>query len=221
MRKLTVRIQTIHLWTSLYDFLVLTAGGNVTADDPGSSSIVQGTSFASPTIYVSHQQPEPTSGAHVPSSTSGVQSPARTDVHIKARPQTKSTSGPGIIDVAWAWALKIAKVQLGDSFPLELTNLTPQPAGDNIRAVIEALNTLQKDEKKKRWSYIWRGREVIIAERLGKILKTVEPYSKVVDTAIQVNPQVAALVWAGVWAIMRVGTNLLYELIETMLILLW
>ena len=41
-------------------------------------------------------------------------------------------------------------------------------------------------------------------ERLGKILRSVEKYSKVVDTAIQTSPQVSALVWAGVWAIMRV-----------------
>ena len=120
--------------------------------------------------------------------------------------------------MAWAAALKIAKTKLGDSFPLELTNLTPD---DNIRSVIEALNTLQKDEKKKRWSYTWRGREVVIVERLGRILKIVEPYSKVVNTAIQANPQVAALVWAGVWAIMWVGIDLLCQLTETMLILLW
>lgn len=168
---------------------MLTAGANLTAGDPGSpsSSVVQGTSSASPGIPTIHV------------------SQAKTDVHTKVQPETKSTSGPDIIDVAWAAALKIAKTKLGDSFPLELTNLTP---GDNIRSVIEVLNTLQKDEKKKRWSYTWRGRKVVIVERLGRILKIVEPYSKVVDTAIQANPQVAALVWAGVWAIMRVGINL-------------
>ena len=191
---------------------MLTAGGNVPAGDHGSSSssIVKGTSFASPgipTIHAPHSQSKPISSVHVPPSTSRVQSLAKTDVHTKVQPGTKSTSGPDIIGVAWAGALKIAKTKLGDSFPLELTNLTP---GDNIRAIIEALNTLQKDEKKKRWSYTWRGREVVIVERLGRILKIVEPYSKVVDIAIQANPQVAALVWASVWTIMRVGINLLY-----------
>ena len=202
---------------------VRTAGANVTAGDPGppSSSIVQGTSFSSPgipTIHVSHSQPRPISSVHVPSSASRVQSLAKTDVHTKVQPETKSTSGPDIIDVAWAAALKIAKDKLGGSFPLELTNRTP---GDNIRSVIEALKTLQKDEKKKRWSYTWRGRQVMIVERLGRILKIVEPYSKGVNTAIQANPHVAALVWAGVWAIMRVGIDLLCQLTETMLILLW
>ena len=56
----------------------------------------------------------------------------------------------------------------------------------------------------KRWSYTWRGKKVIVVERLGKILKSVEKYSKVVDIAVQSNPQVTALVWAAVWAIMRV-----------------
>ena len=46
-------------------------------------------------------------------------------------------------------------------------------------------------------------------ERLGKILKVVEKYSKVVDIAVQCNPQVSALVWAGVWAIMRVRRYIL------------
>ena len=39
---------------------------------------------------------------------------------------------------------------------------------------------------------------------IGKILKRVEKYSKVVDTAVQSNPQVSALVWAGIRAIMQV-----------------
>ena len=47
--------------------------------------------------------------------------------------------------------------------------------------------------------------EVIVVERLGKILKWVDNYSKVVDCAIQANPQMAALLWAGVWGIMRVS----------------
>ncbi|RPB18346.1 hypothetical protein L211DRAFT_797364, partial [Terfezia boudieri ATCC MYA-4762] len=40
-----------------------------------------------------------------------------------------------------------------------------------------------------------------------KILKNVGQYTTVVDTAIQSNPQVSALVWAGVRAIMQVALN--------------
>ena len=108
--------------------------------------------------------------------------------------------------VVWAKALQITKKKLGDNSlpPLDLTNITSQSAEENIRAVVRALNISQEDKKKKRWSYTWRGREVIVVERLGKILRSVEKYSKVVDTAIQTSPQVSALVWAGVSAIMRV-----------------
>ena len=107
--------------------------------------------------------------------------------------------------MVWAEALKIAKKKLNNNnLPLDLTNLTSESATENIEAVIKALHTLQEDDKKKRWSYTWRGKKVIVMERLGKILKCVEKYSKVVDTAIQSSPEVSALVWAGVWGIMRV-----------------
>ena len=108
--------------------------------------------------------------------------------------------------VVWAKTLEIANKKLSENNlpPLDLSNLTSQSAEENIEAVVEALNTLHQDHKKKKWSYTWRGKEVIIVERLGKILKIVDKYSKVVDTAVQSNPEVSALVWAGVWAIMRV-----------------
>ena len=93
-------------------------------------------------------------------------------------------------------------------------SLTSQLPGGNIRAVIEALDTLQKAEKDKRLHYSWNGKKVVIVERLGKFLKTAEPYSKTVDKAIQSNP-VAALVWAGIWTIMRVCINLLIGAIYT------
>ena len=108
--------------------------------------------------------------------------------------------------MVWAKVLEITKKKLNDNNlpPLNLTNLTSQSAKENIEAIIKALDTLQKDNKIKRWSYSWRGKKVIIVERLGKILKSAEKYSKVVDTAIQINPQMSALVWAGIWAIMQV-----------------
>ena len=44
-------------------------------------------------------------------------------------------------------------------------------------------------------------------ERLGEILRSVEKYSSIVDTAIQTNPLVSALVWAGIKGIMLVTLN--------------
>ena len=69
---------------------------------------------------------------------------------------------------------------------------------ENIQAVVKALETLEKDNKNKGWS------RILCGEGFGKILKCVAKYTKVVDTAIQSNPQVSALVWAGIQAIMQV-----------------
>ena len=75
-----------------------------------------------------------------------------------------------------------------------------------MKDVVNALIMSQEDDMKKRWNYTWRGKKIIVVKRLGKILKNVEKYTKVVDIAIQSNPQVSALVWAGIWAILRVCT---------------
>ena len=141
-------------------------------------------------------------------STSQVQDLAQSDVHSEV-------PGP---DLVWAETMKIAQEELTKNhLPLDLTHLTSRSAGENIKAVIEALDTLQKDEKKKRWRYQWRGKEVVFVEALGKILKTVEPYSAAMNTALK--PQVMAAVWAGVWVTMRVRINLLFQLTELRLIL--
>ncbi|KAF8436100.1 hypothetical protein BGX38DRAFT_1262515, partial [Terfezia claveryi] len=126
---------------------------------------------------------------------------------------TVSVSAP-IVQIShssevWTKALELAEKKLKDSNlpPLNLTNLTSQSAEENIQAVVKALNAVLEDDRKKRWSYTWRGKEVVVVERLGKILKNVEQYTKVVDIAIQSNPQVSALVWAGVRGIMQVALN--------------
>ena len=214
----------------LPNLLSPTAGVNVTAVPSGghgspSSSNVQGPSFASvcmPTIRVSHSQsgsitgaaPPSTCVSNIPTSTSQIQTLVKTDVHTVC-PQTKPTPAPGVAEpspyssVVWAKALDIAKKTLCDNNlpPLDIINLTSQSAEENIEAVVNALNTLQQDEKRKRWKYTWRGKEVIIVENLGKILRCVEKYSRVVDTTLQGSPQVSTLVWAGVRAIMQVRTQ--------------
>ena len=132
---------------------------------------------------------------------------ATAGVRTKAPPLTKS--GP-VIGADWAEALKIAEKKLGDTnLLLDFRDLTSQLAEENIGAVIKVLTTLQEDDKEKRWIYSWRGKKVIVVERLGKILKSVEKYSKIVDTVVQSNPQVSALVWASAWGIMQVCINIL------------
>ena len=88
--------------------------------------------------------------------------------------------------------------------PLDRTTLTSKLAEENIQAIVEQLGTLQEANKKNRRSITWFGKEIIVMEHVGKILKIVDSYSKVVDIAVQSNPQVSALVWAGIRAIMQV-----------------
>ena len=175
------------------------AGGNIPAVPSDAncspSSSAQGSSttpVSAPAIQVSHQSEPIVTEESAPNPVLG--------------PAPKDPSSE-----VWAKALEIAKKKLGDNNlpPLNLKNLTSQSAEENIEAIVKALNTVQEDDKRKRWTYTWRGKEVIFVEHLGKILKRVEKYTKVVDTAIQRNPQVSALVWAGIWAIMRVRIDVL------------
>lgn len=180
----------------------VTTGGNITAVS-SSSSPSQGPSLVSIGALITNENPAPLSiwlTPHIPISAT----PAIINVHETVLPPPSPHSA-----VVWAKALEIVKKKLSDNNlpPLDLKNLISQSAEENIEAVVKALNTLQKDEKKKRWRYTWGGKDIIIVERLGKILKTMDLYSKTVDTAIQSNPQISALVWAGVWVIMRVCTQ--------------
>ena len=199
----TSALQT-HRTSSLCDLSTVTAGGIVTATPPGSHGSPSASNVQSSSSY-SQSEPIPSDNP-ASSSTCAVQVLGKTNVQTEVL-QTKSTPGPGNTEssIVWTEALKIAKNKLGDNnFPLDLTNLTSQSAEKNIEDVIDALNILQGNDKEKRWKFNWNGKEVIVVERLGRILKRVEKYSKVVDTAIQTNPQVSALVWAGIWAIMQV-----------------
>lgn len=81
-----------------------------------------------------------------------------------------------------------------------------------MEAVVKALHSTQKGVEEKRWTYTWQGEKVIVVDRWGKILKSMEKYFKVVDVAIQGSPQVSSLLWAGIRAIMQVR-NLTYALL--------
>ena len=206
----------------------VTAGGNVTgggvtavplgANNPPPSSSIQGPSFVSASIPIASKTPAPPSvcAPNTPTSTLQAQSPATTGVHaaVAVLPETKSAPVPDRSAVLWAQALDIAKKRLSDNNlpPLDLTKLTSQSAEENIEAVNKALKTLQEDEKKKRWSYTWRGKKVIIVERLGEILRSRDKYLEIMGIVTQSN-QLSALVWGGVRAIMQVSTQYTTEAI--------
>ena len=96
--------------------------------------------------------------------------------------------------------------------PLDTTKLTSESASKNIGAVIESLTAMREDKQKKQWGYTARdGRKIIFVERLGEILRGMEPYTKIVDTMIQHDPQVSALVWGSIQAIIQVRTYSIYH----------
>ena len=179
---------------SLHDPPPLPTGGS----DPGSpppSDIQCSSSMGAnvPTVQIWNSQPEPIANEN-PTCPSTYTPPPSPDV------VTDSSSA------VWAKTLTIAENKLRENnLPqLDSTNLTSQSAKENIRTIIQQLNTLQDDDKKNQWSYTWRGKKVTVIVRLGRILQIVERYAKVVDAVVQSNPQVSSLVWAGVSAIMRV-----------------
>ena len=85
-----------------------------------------------------------------------------------------------------------------------------QPSEDellnNILSTIERLKAVQAQLELKKWSYTDRnGVDVDVTKRIGKILKGAEDYAKIVDVAIQHNPAITALVWAGIRFILMVS----------------
>ncbi|KAF8456498.1 hypothetical protein BDZ91DRAFT_786175 [Kalaharituber pfeilii] len=73
-----------------------------------------------------------------------------------------------------------------------LLNSELPPTRNLIEAIIEDLKETQADARKQHWH-----------ESIGKILKSVEHYARIMDVAIQHSPRITALVWAGVRLIMK------------------
>ena len=120
---------------------------------------------------------------------------------------------PGAIEppthysVVWAQTLKLTEEKLKDNKlpPLDTTKLTSWSANENIGAAINSLNALWEDSQNKQWGYTARdGRKIIFVERLGKILRSMEPYTKIVDTAVQCDLITGSLVWGGIQVMIQV-----------------
>lgn len=111
-----------------------------------------------------------------------------------------STSAPTCssraLAAVWQQSIQIAQKRLSEENlpPLSLDDQTSQAANDAIKLTIGDLQSIIKRNAEKD---AWVG-------RLQKILKTMEKYAKIVDTAIQYNPQFPSLVWAGIRAILEV-----------------
>jgi len=118
-----------------------------------------------------------------------------------------STLSPSISSHLWQKTLKKAQEGLAKyKLPsLELGSLQSQSAAENIQSLIVELETAHRENKGRQWRYKDRqGNEIVWVERLGKILKSVDKYAKIVDTAIQHHPDITSLVWAGAKTMLQV-----------------
>lgn len=112
-------------------------------------------------------------------------------------PVPTAASPPGILPIKRVWlrSIDIAQEKLREKKlpPLDLSDPTLKTVGITVG-----------DLKSKGVS----------GGRFRKVLKTIDNYAKIVDTAIQHHPEITALVWAGVKVILQVGLHFLSVLIR-------
>jgi len=121
--------------------------------------------------------------------------------------QPNNTVPPSVSSHIWQKTFEIAQKSLAKyQLPsVELGSLQSQSAAENIQALVAELETAYQGKKDRQWRYKDRdGNEVVWVERVGKILKSVDKYAKIVDTAIQHHPDITSLVWAGARTMLQV-----------------
>ncbi|KAF8421781.1 hypothetical protein EV426DRAFT_188583 [Tirmania nivea] len=158
--------------------------------------------------------PNPSSQIPVSPPTSDLQTSSTVP---QALGDTKCISGtkngpvsPSISAHLWQKALEIAQESLvKHKLPsLEIDSFKSQSAAENIQSLLAELEAAKQENKNRQWRYLDRqGNEVAWVEHLGKILKSVDKYAKIVDIAIQHHPDVTSLVWAGARAILQVALH--------------
>jgi len=128
-------------------------------------------------------------------------------IDISDTKNSPSTMPPAMSSHLWQKVLEIAQESLAKyKLPaLELGSLQSQSAAENIQSLVAELETAHEENKDRQWRYKDRqGNEVVWVERLGNILKSVDKYAKIVDTAIQHHPDITSLVWAGARTMLQV-----------------
>ncbi|KAF8850217.1 hypothetical protein BDZ45DRAFT_205985 [Acephala macrosclerotiorum] len=73
--------------------------------------------------------------------------------------------------------------------------------------VLAAVQGGKETCKKKRWRHRKGGHDIIIRDKLEKIVKWVEKFVEVGDTIVQYDPGHAALPWASVRFLLKIATN--------------
>ncbi|KAI5782397.1 WD40-repeat-containing domain protein [Peziza echinospora] len=101
---------------------------------------------------------------------------------------------------------------------VEPTPVKTSATRETLELIIKDLGCARTEALQAQWRYTNRdGHEVIVVERMGRLLNGIEDYAKIVDVAIQHHPDVTALIWAGVRLILQVVRNR----VEAMEVLEW
>ncbi|KAF8535469.1 hypothetical protein BDD12DRAFT_892769 [Trichophaea hybrida] len=106
----------------------------------------------------------------------------------------------------WKKAYQLAKEKLSKMEGEQLDDVTLSRG--NIDSPIKAAEDARQQMKEKQWTCTDKdGKEVIVRERIEKILKGLEKYANIVDVGIQHDPVISSLVWAASRFILLVALN--------------
>ena len=116
----------------------------------------------------------------------------------------QNTPSPTSAPPLWQRVHSIAKDQLSRKEREQLDLLT---AGNgSIESAISAAKDAHKAAKDRRWVYRRKqGNDIVVMERVGRILRGMENYARIGDILIQSNPEITALVWGAARFILQVG----------------
>jgi len=104
----------------------------------------------------------------------------------------------------WQRVYSIAKDQLSKKECEQLDLLTA--GNDSIESAISAAEDAHKAAKDRRWVYRRKqGSDIVVMERLGRILRGMENYAKIGDVLMLSSPEITALVWGAARSILQVG----------------
>jgi hypothetical protein len=96
----------------------------------------------------------------------------------------------------WKLAYEIAMEKLSEDEKLQVTS--DMTSSCNIYSVLDAASKARTERDENKWRYTKSNGEVIILrERFDKIIEGFTKYADSISIAIQHQPEVTSLVWAG------------------------
>lgn len=78
-------------------------------------------------------------------------------------------------------------------------------ASVTLREACETTKVLQESCKDRSWRWTYRGRDIMLRDEIGKILRLMERFVAVGDVVANVDPVHVGLPWAGIRSVLQVG----------------